>query len=108
MNQPSGIQIIQRSGGLTGGAHVALILVSVFTCGFGLVIYLLAWGMAPVKRVDVVAPAGTPMDAVERARAAALVLTPQEKAQANQRIRVALGLILAPVALLIVIWLAGR
>jgi hypothetical protein len=105
------LQIVTRPGGLSSTAHVVNVIAVLISCGLWLPIYVLMWLAAPMKRVDVIAPAGTPLTAIEAARAQALQLTPEELVVVKSRRRAILILFLvipAIIAVLVVIGATGH
>lgn len=88
-----GIQITMKPGGLSSGAHAVNVILSLLSLGLWLPVYGVAALGAPIKRVDVTAPAGTPADAIEAARRQALALTPEEQVTAHRK-RIGLAILL--------------
>lgn len=101
--QPSqypGLQVIIKPG-MSSTEHAIHIIVSLFTCGAWLIGYLLFALAAPPKKVEVIAPYGTPPEIVDAARRQALLLTPAEQAIADQRRKTLLWTVV-PILLLVV------
>lgn len=101
--QPSqypGLQVIVKPG-MSSTEHAIHLIAAFFTCGVWLIGYLLFALAAPPKKVEVIAPYGTPPEIVDAARRQALELTPAEAAIAKQRRTVMLWTIL-PILTLIV------
>jgi hypothetical protein len=102
------LQIVNRPGGLSPSAHVLNVIAALISCGFWLPFYVIIWLSAPMKRVDVVAPAGTPLNVIEAARMQALQLTPGELAVVKNRRRAILVIFLGVPALLVALIVAGN
>jgi hypothetical protein len=79
-----GVYAITKPG-MSGAEHVVHVIVSLLTCLFWLPVYLLIFLTRPVKRVEVMAPYGTPPDVIEAARRDAMQLTPDEQATTERR-----------------------
>jgi hypothetical protein len=94
-----GIYVVTKPG-ISSTEHAVHAIVAFFTCGFWLLGWLFFIAIAPVKRIEVIAPAGTTMDIIEEVKREALVLTPEEATIVRQKKRTVLtilGLIVAAV-----------
>ena len=104
---PYGIQVNISPGGLSSTAHLINVIVTICTGGLWLPVYLVMYAAAPVKRVQVLAPVGTPLEAVNAAHAQASELTPGEATDRRRTFLVVGILIGGVVALCLGAWVWG-
>jgi hypothetical protein len=100
-SNPYGIQVVMKPGGLSSTAHLVNVIVVLLTCGLWIPVWIILAIAAPVKQAEVMAPPGTPQDAINAAYNAAVELTPDERANRNRTFLV-FGILAGGVVLLCV------
>lgn len=102
------IQVTYLPGGLSPATHAVHIVIAILTCGLWLPIYIILVGTAPLRRVQVSAPAEVPPAEVDAVRQRLATLTPEERRRANNRTLTALLIAAFPVLVLILVSVLGQ
>jgi hypothetical protein len=109
MTDTQQISVVHSDGGLSGLAHLLHLIATVLTAGLWLPVYVVAYWIAPARRAQVIAPAGTSPEMIESVRAEAESLSPGERLYVRRyRLKVltiALSPIIAVVLVFVGLWL---